>query len=99
MWKDVTSYSQSDTNRVPKVFELILENNSEILGIKITSNHLYYPDTWLLNCLRLNIKELEMGSTKDLTLKQAQNKAIEICKNKAFNYLKLLGDYQLLNHE
>jgi len=67
---------------------LKLENEKHLLIIYITKGHIDYPNQWIMHCNRLNF----LGSTKDLTTEQAQQKAIEIVKDKALNYFKMLDE-------
>lgn len=45
-WKDISSYSRSDTDRTPKTWAL----QAEGLKIVVTRHVNYAPDAWLLCC-------------------------------------------------
>ena len=74
-WKNATTYSRNDTERVPTVFE------TEICGcrISIIIGHIYYPNTWIMNCYELNIKEKVLQC---VTAETAAQLAIFHCKDK-----------------
>lgn len=74
-WKDATSYSRMDTERVPTVFE------TEIGGCRISVivGHIYYPNTWIMTCYELSIKEKTL---KCVTAEAAAQLAIFHCKEK-----------------
>lgn len=74
-WRDVTSYKQGDTERVPRTWELKLE---ELKYKVIVTRHIYYENTWLLTFREANI-ELRDLETDDV--EEAKNKALEIVKN------------------
>jgi len=73
IWKDVSSYSQSDKERVPKSFEIMAGGSR---GIRIVvSRHIHYePDQWLLQCHDLSIDN-NLLQNKDL--EKAQEEAIQ----------------------
>lgn len=75
IWRDATSYSRNDTERVPTIFE------TEIGGCRISVivGHIYYPNTWIMNCYELNIKEKTL---KCVTAESAAQLAIFHCKEK-----------------
>ena len=83
-WKDVTTYSRSDVERIPSVFRV------EIGGctISIISGHIYYPNSWIMNCNKLGVKEVLLKCVK---AEDAARLSIDYCKNivsdlyKAFN--------------
>jgi hypothetical protein len=61
-WKDITTYSRGETERIPRIWEI------EACGIRISVHrHIHYPkDTWLLTCLPFfDCREL---SSKDVEL-------------------------------
>ena len=76
-WKDITTYSQRDTERIPRTWKLTLEEiNYEI----IVTRHIYYEDTWLLTCRKANIDMLDL-KTDDI--EEAKEKALKLI----YNYL------------
>ena len=70
-WKDVTSYSQGDKERIPTCFEY----RTPYLRIVIVWGHRSYPDTWVATCHNLGI------DTKDLHLDSYDK--IDYAKEKA----------------
>jgi hypothetical protein len=74
-WKDATNYSRNDTERVPTIFR------TEIGGctISIIIGHIYCPNTWIMNCYELNIKEKMLQC---VTAEAAAQLAVFHCKDK-----------------
>lgn len=61
-WKDVTSYTLSQTDRTPTSFEAICGP----LRLVIVSNHLHYPGGWLACCYPLfQDKQLPDAKTQE----------------------------------
>ena len=71
-WKDVTSYSQRDNKRIPRTWELDLE---ELNYKVIVARHIYYENTWLLTCRGANIEQVDLN-TDDID--EAKDTAIRI---------------------
>lgn len=46
-WKDQTSYSRDDKERIPSVWVLRLTRDIRILVVR---NHRYSPDSWVVHC-------------------------------------------------
>lgn len=68
MYKDITTYSQRDTNKSPRILE------NETNGVKFTVHkHIYYGDEWLLTCRELGV-ENRILNTEDI--EEAKEKAI-----------------------
>jgi hypothetical protein len=81
IWKDVTGYSQSDTVRTPRNFEL----KTKYLRINV-HRHINWPkDVWLLSCHQLGMECREM---KEVSIERAQVEAIEHIKHALNAYLK-----------
>lgn len=70
IWKDISSYSQRDTIKIPNNYELIV-NNTKIH----VHRHMYYPKTWLLSCHELGISQRDL-ETNDID--EAKEKAIDV---------------------
>ncbi len=83
MYKDITSYSRGDKDRIPGVLE------NETNGIKFTVHkHIYYGDEWVLTCreigvehLRLNTEDMEEAKEKGI-VEMIQLLGIEISRFK-----------------
>ena len=71
-WKDTTSYSQSDKERIPRSWTI----KSVELSITVHRHRDYDKDVWLLSCVNLHIDCKQLG-----------NKDIELAKNEALNYV------------
>ena len=77
MYKDITTYSQRDKERKPRILE------NETNGIRFTVHkHIYYGDEWLLTCRDLGVELLHL-ETEDM--EEAKEKGI-------VEMIKLLGD-------
>lgn len=71
-WKIAPTHSR---NRVPSIFESKIGD----CDISIVVGHIYYPNTWIMNCPELNIKEKELQC---VTAESAAELAISHCKKK-----------------
>lgn len=58
-WKDVSSYSRYDKERIPSILELKIE------GIRIVVHRIIHYDGWFVSCYDLNIED-EQLYTEDL---------------------------------
>jgi hypothetical protein len=54
-WKDITTYSRNDKERIPEILEAKISD----FNIRI-HRHIYYPSTWLLSCHQLAIKNIDL---------------------------------------
>ncbi|MCU7380494.1 hypothetical protein OBO34_19465 [Clostridiales Family XIII bacterium ASD5510] len=68
MYKDITSHSQGDSERKPRVLANV-SNGVEF----IVHKHIYYCEEWLLTCRELGVKEMALH-TEDM--EDAKEKAI-----------------------
>ena len=57
-WKDVSSYSQGDKERIPTVLEL--RRLSPFNTRLILHRHIYYPNTWLVSCKGTYIDKVDL---------------------------------------
>ena len=73
-WKDTTSYSRSDNERIPRSWQI----KSGSLIITIHRHRDYDPDIWLVSCYELSISQHKL---KNKELNQAKNEALLIVKN------------------
>lgn len=46
-WKDISSYSKGDKERVPTAWELQLSRRVRIVVVR---GHIYRPDSWVFHC-------------------------------------------------
>lgn len=96
-WKDITSYSQRDKDKIPRILECKLSNNISV----IVHKHIYYENEWLLSCKFLGYNCIQLG-TEDI--KNAQTKAIVRVKDGLTKMNNLISDVilsieQEKNHE
>ena len=68
-WKDITSYSRTDTERIPSVFEA----KNGHLSICVLNSHVDYRPEWVMHCdvLRINTRHLPHAKTEDQAKKEA----------------------------
>lgn len=83
-WRDVTSYSQGDKKRIPRVWEL------EGTPAKITV-HRYsgIPDTWFVTCREIG---LETKALALVDIDDAQQEAISIVQERICQRITELQD-------
>ncbi len=68
MYKDITTHSQREKDRSPRILE------NETNGIKFTVHkHIYYGSEWLLTCRELGAENIALN-TEDM--EEAKEKAI-----------------------
>lgn len=80
---DVTSYSQTDKERIPKILRFVTES-----GVIFTIHrHLYYPDTWLISSLGI-CENVDLG-TDDF----------EEAKVKGMLYIKSILDRKRMKYQ
>jgi len=75
-WKDCTSYSRDNKERIPTTFELKFPSG---LRITITKDHIYYKGDWVMHCKNVGIDTHPLNVK---TQEEAQTKAIGIVKAK-----------------
>lgn len=68
-WKDITSYSRNDTERIPSVFEA----KNGHLSICVLNSHRDYRPEWVMHCveLRIDTRHLPHAKTADEAKKEA----------------------------
>ena len=75
VWIDATNHSRNSVEKVPTVFETTIGG----CRISIVVGHICYPNTWIMNCYELNIKEKTLQC---VTAEAAAQLAIFHCKDK-----------------
>lgn len=79
MWKDISTYSRSDTDRTPRTWQC----HAGGLNIAVT-RHIHYPGDWLLQCVPwfdnyvLKSKDIDAAKAEALALVRRQ---VEIVLN------------------
>lgn len=90
-WRDITSYSQTNIERIPRTWELRL---AELNYRVIVSRHIYYENTWLLTCKSIDIEHFDL-ETDDVD--EAKNKALGIVENRLNELLeKIMRQCEIL---
>jgi hypothetical protein len=77
-WKDTTSYSRGDTERVPTTFTIITGE----LSITVTRGHIRCPGMWVMHCPSLRIDTMDMNYAADQPIEWAQERAIQIVRER-----------------
>ncbi len=75
-WKDSTSYSRDEKEKIPTSFSCSIGDNN----ITITCGHIHYRPEWVFHCFGLGFDTKELP--KGLTAEQASTMAIRLCKTK-----------------
>lgn len=89
VWKDCTSYSRNDKDKIPTAFETRVGE----LRISIVCNHVWYKGEWIFSCHELGLKEKHLGK---MTPQVAADMAYLFCKNKVAH---MATDFGLLNQQ
>jgi len=80
-WKDVTSYSRGNKERIPSTLE------TEICGFSLfIHRHIHNPGTWLLSCYGLNLTNVDL-STDDFN--EAERNAVAFLVAQLDKYVEL----------
>lgn len=85
LWKDTTTYSQTDTERIPTTYTLELNG----LRITVTCGHVLYKPQWVMHCFALFIDTKPLPNCA--SAEEAQTRAIKIVYNKAKNILDIVS--------
>lgn len=86
-WKDITSYSQSDTERVPRTYEVVVPKVGRIIVTRWRDGE---PDFWYLTCHELNIKYHPL---KGFKLENAQDEAIHFVYRRLLDMTQAMEDF------
>jgi len=83
-WKDITTYSQGDKERIPSVYEFTIGG----FRVAIHRHMDYEKDRWLVSCDALRINKIKLS-----------NKDIEKAKLEGLQFVNnVLRNYSLLHH-
>jgi hypothetical protein len=80
VWRDETSYAQSDKERVPRVWNIEL---AELMVLKVY-RHINYPGRWLVACIPLEMHLIVLAAD---TVEEAKREGLKVA-NKRISYLK-----------
>lgn|SRR5574343_228261 len=87
IWKDITSYSRYDKERIPNTFETQVSD----LKISITCGHVHYKDSWIFHCHKLGYDTAFLCLSKGVSPVQAAEMAIGLCRVKISNWYNALS--------
>lgn len=74
-WKDVTSYSQGQREKIePTAWECRIEG----IRIWVSCGHIYYPGQWIMNCDALDIDKKHLAATGEIPVSAVLAKALRI---------------------
>lgn len=95
MWKDVTSYSQSDKKRIPSCWSVKVGR----FKLSLVWSHRYCPDTWSTSLFGVYEHfDLKMSSYDDID--KAKNKALSIAKEVLSDCLsEIKKELEILNNK
>jgi hypothetical protein len=83
VWKDISSYSQSDKERIPKTFKCTISKYSLLV-----TRHRDYPGQWLLRCDGM-FYEIPI---EDCSAQAARAQAFTLFKQHALELIKELEE-------
>ena len=76
LWKDVTTYSRFEPDKVPTSFETVIGKNCRIF---ITCGHIHHPGSFIMSCFSLGFDNRVLPGVTDHI--QAAESAIMLCRN------------------
>jgi hypothetical protein len=76
MWKNTTSFSQSDKKRIPTTFEARYEE----IRIVVTCGHIDFKGKWIMHCHTLNMTKIVLEGCN--TVEEAKTSAILLVRAK-----------------
>lgn len=79
IWKDATSYSQSEKERKPRAWDAKIG----ACRIYITNGHIIYRPQWIMSCYELGIDTKLLGDIPENLFVNAAQEALRICKETA----------------
>ena len=85
MWKDATSYSQRDLERVPKTFTAKVGE----LSVTVTCGHINYKGQWIMHCHKIGMDEVEMVGCD--SSQEAKVRAVVLVRDR-LNYFRKMVD-------
>ncbi|MDQ5930647.1 MAG: hypothetical protein QG594_2435 [Bacteroidota bacterium] len=99
LWMDCSSFSRSDKERIPNVFQAVKETApgataTAKIRITIVFNHIHNPGKWLVNCPELGINEKVLNS---MFAHEAAAEAEEFCREKAMLIVGLFMPQSVIN--
>ncbi len=68
VWKDATSYSRGDRERVPSAWEIV----SGALRVVVVSRHRLVPGQWVMHCDELRMDTVSLGVCSSQPAERAQ---------------------------
>lgn len=77
VWKDETTYSRFDTQRVPTSFSLSVG----VIEVYITSQHIFNPGNWVMHCKQLGLDTFAIGIKADVSVDYAKDCALQVIKD------------------
>ena len=84
-FKDISTYSQSDNERIPTVWSI----DSLEFDFTVVWGHIYHPNNWILRCRSLGIDQKELSS-RNIT--DVIVEALKICRRRINYYNAILNN-------
>ena len=76
VWKDATSYSRGDRERVPSAWDIV----SGALRVVVVSRHRLVPGQWVMHCHELRMDTVSLGVCSSQPAERAQAEAIKLVR-------------------
>ena len=86
-WKDTSSYSRGQTDRVPHCWTLKIEE----ISIDVINAHRDDPGAWVMHCYALGIEKRWLKIPRESTPEQAQSAAIKIVKDHVYRLTDIVN--------
>ncbi len=86
-WKDTTSYSRHEKDRVPTCWSIEAASGGAKLRVAVLNSHRFYPGEWMVQCFDLGINECLIGKIESMTEQEAKAKAISVVQKAANDLL------------
>lgn len=83
-WKDSTSYSRNQTDRVPTSFTADVGS----LRITVVSNHRANPGFWSVHCHQIGMDTKDLGLPNNVSAETAQKCAVDMVHDELMRRLR-----------
>lgn len=88
-WKDETTYSRSDKQRVPTVWAIRFKG----FRVVVVNKHRLVPGKWVMHCSALSIDTLDLGVESIQPKEIAQDLAIRHIKTRLGSMVNQINQY------
>jgi len=88
-WKDETTYSRDNKERIPSVWGIRFKG----FRVAVVNKHRLAPNKWVMHCFALGIDTLDLGVESIQPKEIAQDKAIKHVKTKLHSMVNQINQY------